>query len=56
MMVDQTRRKGAMVGREAVIALISKWSLARCSGGDGKALSVRILAQPGRFIKGPPTD
>jgi hypothetical protein len=37
MMADQTRRKGEMVGREAVISLISKRSLARCSGWQGKA-------------------
>jgi hypothetical protein len=52
MMVDQTRRKGEMLGREAVISLINKRSLARCSGRDGKALSARLPAQPGRFIKG----
>lgn len=52
MMVDQTRRKGEMVGRGKVISLVSKWSLARCSGRDGKALSTRLPAQPGRFIKG----
>lgn len=52
MMVDQTRREGEMVGGEAVISLINKRLLARCSGRDGKALSARLPAQPGRFIKG----
>jgi hypothetical protein len=52
MMVDQTRRKGEMVGRSEVISLISKWSLARCSGWEGKALSARLPGQPGSFVKG----
>ena len=52
MMVDQTRRKGEMVGGEAVISLVSQWSLARCSGRDGKALSARLPAQLAASSKG----